>query len=216
MAIVTAMQAHRGRRDRAGLYILHPLRMDGPGANRREARPAGVNAPLTFLSGEPEMTFRSKWIAAPVLLLAALAGCEGLGDDDSFQLQKLAQARTQWDSKNVASYSYIVELECFCAPASELEPVLVTVRNGAVASLEYWDENPAKRTPAPAAIFGPYDTVEELFDLVEDAIDRDADMLQVGYDPEYGFPQIINVDYQAGGSEQKLLFITEFEPSTTP
>lgn len=159
------------------------------------------------------MKFRSKWIAAPVLLLATLAGCE-LGDDDSFQRQKLGEARTLWDRKDVASYSYILELECFCAPASELEPVLVTVRNGTVESLQYWDEDPADRTPASAATFGPYDTVEELFALVEDAIDRDADLLQVGYDPEYGFPEVINVDYQSGGSDQKLLFITEFTPIT--
>lgn len=159
------------------------------------------------------MTFRMRWIAAPALLLATLAGCE-FGDDDSFQNQKLAEARARWDSKDVASYSYILELECFCAPASELEPVLVTVQNGQVASLQYWDENPAQRTPAPASIFGPYDTIDELFELIADAIDRDADLLQVGYDPEYGFPAIINVDYQAGGSDQKLLFVTEFEPAT--
>ena len=161
------------------------------------------------------MTFRTRWIAAPVLLLAALAGCD-LGDDDGFQYQKLGEARTLWDRKDVGSYSYILELECFCAPASQLEPVLVTVQNGAVASVVYWDENPAERTPAPAAIFGAYDTGEELFELVEDAIDRDADLLQVGYDPEYGFPEIINVDYQPGGSDQKLLFVTEFTPITAP
>jgi hypothetical protein len=160
------------------------------------------------------MTLRTRWIVAPALLLAsALTGCN-FGDDDSFQYQKLGQARTLWDRADVSSYSYILELECFCASASELEPVLVTVQNGAVVSLQYWDTNPAERTPAPASIFGPYDTVEELFELVEDAIDRDADLLQVGYDPEYGFPSIINVDYVAGGSEQKLIFVTEFTPLT--
>jgi hypothetical protein len=158
------------------------------------------------------MTFRNRRIAVPALLLAALAGCDVVGGDiDNFQRDKLSQARTQWDGKNVASYSYILELECFCAPASELKPVLVTVQNGAAASLQYWNEDPAKRTPAPAATFGAYDTVEELFDVVEDAIERDADVLQVGYDPEFGFPQIINVDYQVGGSDQKLLFVSEFD-----
>ncbi|HEV3051145.1 MAG TPA: DUF6174 domain-containing protein [Longimicrobium sp.] len=161
------------------------------------------------------MKFRTRWIAGPALLLATLAGC-GLGDDNSFQNNKLTEARTRWDSKGVASYSYILELDCFCAPASQLNPVLVTVQNGAVTSVVYWDENPAKRTPAPATVFAPYDTVEELFDLVKDAIDRDADVLQVGYHPEYGFPQVINVDYQSGSDEQKLLFVTEFTPATSP
>jgi hypothetical protein len=158
------------------------------------------------------MKFRTTWVAALALLPAALAGCE-LGDGDSFQHRKLAEARTLWDRKDVGSYSYILELECFCAPAQQLQPVLVTVQNGAAASVVYWDDNPANRPPAPAAIFAPYDTVEKLFDMIEDAIDRDADLLQVGYHPEYGFPTVINVDYDAGGSDQKLLFVTEFKPA---
>jgi hypothetical protein len=152
---------------------------------------------------------------APVLLLVALASCK-LGDTDAFQVQKLNESRARWNSKNVDSYSYVLELECFCAPASELEPILVTVQDGAVVSLQYWDENPAQRTPAPASIFGEYDTVEELFDFVADAIDRNADVLQVGYDAEYGFPNVVNVDYTAGGSEQKLFFVTQFTPAATP
>ncbi len=132
------------------------------------------------------MKFRTRWIAAPALLLATLAGC-GLGDEDGFQNEKLTEARTHWDRQDVASYSYILELECFCAPASQLRPVLATVQNGAVTSVLYWDENPAKRTPAPADVFAPYDTVEELFDVVEEAIRRDADVLQVGYDPSTAF-----------------------------
>jgi hypothetical protein len=151
----------------------------------------------------------------PALLLSTLAGCE-LGDDDSFQRQNLAQARTRWDSKDVVSYSYILELQCFCAPASQLKPVLVTVNNGTVVSLQYWAEDPNGRTPAPASIFGAYDTVEELFDLVADAIDRDAAVLQVGYDAEFGFPNAVNVDYEAGGSEQLLFFVTQFKPAAAP
>ena len=160
------------------------------------------------------MKLRTRLIAVPALLLATLAGCD-LGNDDSFQRGNLAQARARWDSKDIASYSFILELQCFCAPASQLEPVLVTVQNGTVASLQYWDEDPTKRTPAPAAIFSPYDTVEELFEIVEDAIARDADVLQVGYDPTYGFVSALNVDFEAGGDDQKLFFVTQFTPATT-
>src|ERR1043165_7968467 len=103
------------------------------------------------------MKLRTKWIAAPALLLATLGGC--LGDDDSFQRDKLTAARARWESKNVNSYSYILELQCFCAPSADLRPVLVTVQNGAVASIQYYHENPAQRTPASSEIFGAYDTV---------------------------------------------------------
>lgn len=161
------------------------------------------------------MKARTRWMILPTLLLSTLAGCE-IGDDDSFQNNKLNEARTLWNGKDVDSYSYVLELQCFCAPASELRPVVVTVQNGVVQSVLYDSENPAQRTPAPASVFGPYDTVEELFAFVEDAIERDADLLQVGYDAEYGFPNVVNVDYQSGGSEQKLLFVTEFTPAPAP
>lgn len=158
------------------------------------------------------MKMRTRWMTVPALLVATLlSGC--LGDSDSLQRNKLNQARTLWDSKHVASYSYILELQCFCAPASQLSPVLVTVQNGAVASVQYWDEDPADRTPAPAGVFGPYDTVEELFDFVAEAIRQDADVLQVGYDAEYGFPNVVNVDFESGGSEQLLFFVTQFTPT---
>lgn len=158
------------------------------------------------------MKMRTRWMTIPALLLATvLGGC--LDNSDSFQRNKLNAARTLWNSKNVASYSYILELQCFCAPASQLMPVLVTVQNGAVASVQYWDEDPADRTPAPASVFGPYDTVEELFDFVGEAIRQDADVLQVGYDAEYGFPNVVNVDYESGGSEQLLFFVTQFKPT---
>lgn len=160
------------------------------------------------------MKFRTRLIAAPALMLAALAGC-GLNDDDSFQRDKLTAARARWESKNVNSYSYILELQCFCAPSTDLRPVLVTVENGTVASLQYYHQNPAQRTPASSTIFGPYDTVEELFELVDDAIEQDADVLQVGYDAEYGFPNAVNIDLRAGGSEQVLFFVTSFTPATT-
>src|SRR5688572_25014320 len=115
------------------------------------------------------MKTRTRWIMVPALLLSVLAGCD-LGDDDSFQRDKLRQARTTWDTKDVASYTYILELQCYCAPATQLAPVLVTVQNGNPVSLQYWDEDPSKRKPAPAEIFGPYDTVEELFEFVDETI----------------------------------------------
>jgi hypothetical protein len=35
-------------------------------------------------------------------------------------------------------------------------------------------------------------------------------VLQVGYDREYGFPNVVNVDYQTGGDEQVLIFVSQF------
>jgi len=151
------------------------------------------------------------WLAH--LLATVLGGCLGDSGDD-FQRDKLNEARTRWDGKDVSSYTYILELQCYCAPATQLAPVLVTVQNGSPVSLQYWDEDPSKRKPAPAEIFGPYDTVEELFEFVDETIGKDPQVLQVGYDQDYGFPNVVNVDFKDGGSEQMLFFVTQFKPTT--
>jgi Family of unknown function (DUF6174) len=154
---------------------------------------------------------------APALLLGALSGCEGLlSDGDEVQREQFAIATARWDAANVGSYSYVITLVCDCGTVTELRPVRVTVQNGTVVSRVYESENAAERTPAPAAIFGPYDTVEELFAAVETAIDGDSDVLNVVYHPQYGAPTLLQWDPSGGGSGDHLIFqVAGLAPTTT-
>lgn len=38
-------------------------------------------------------------------------------------------------------------------------------------------------------------TVEDAFALIQDAIDREADRIDVTYNATYGFPTVMNLDY---------------------
>jgi hypothetical protein len=131
---------------------------------------------------------------APLLalpLVAALAGCviiTGHDDDDRHDLDK---HRRRWRSANVASYEYEIRRSCGECPAESTEPVRVVVRNRAITSMTY------VRTglPVPAHYYGLFPTVEGLFGIVEDAIDRDAAALSVDYDAAYAYPTFISIDY---------------------
>jgi hypothetical protein len=156
-------------------------------------------------------------VLAPALLLGALSGCEGLlSDGDEVQREQFALANARWDAAELDSYSFVITLVCDCGTATELRPVRVTVEEGSVVSRVYESNNPAERTPAPAAIFGPYDTVEELFDAVETAINGDSDVLNVIYHAEYGAPTLLQWDPSGGGSSDHLIFqVAGLVPTTT-
>lgn len=154
---------------------------------------------------------------APVLLVGALAGCDGLlgSGGDEVQREEYRAAASRWAAARVSSYSYVVTLICGCAPASDLRPVRVTVRNGAVVSRVYESNDPAQRTPASADVFGPYDTVEELFDVVQSSINGEADLLNVAYHPEYGVPILLQYDPDASDPDDDLIFqVAGFAPET--
>lgn len=156
-----------------------------------------------------------RWMAAPALLVA-LAGCEGLLNDDGFQRDELAAAQTRWQGKSIASYSYVLELQCpECGSVAEQGlPVRITVQNGAAVSRVYESEDPTERVTAPAAVFGPFDTVEELFGVVQRGIDRDADVLQVAYDPSYGYPSRVAMDPDGRDPDDHVTFrVTGFTPA---
>lgn len=142
------------------------------------------------------------------LLPAALAGCDGLlgSNGDQVQRDELAAARNRWEAANIESYSYVITLFCACGTASQLRPVRVTVANGAVASRVYESNDPSLRTPAPESIFGPYDTVEELFTAIQNSIGNNADVLNVVYHPTLGVPTLLQYDPDSGDADDHLVF----------
>lgn len=158
-----------------------------------------------------------RWMVAPALMAAALAGCDGLlgSGGDEVQREEYRAATGRWDAADLSSYSYVITLVCDCGSAADLRPVRVTVRDGAVVSRLYESNDPAQRTPASAAVFGPYDTVEELFAAVENSIGRDADLLNVAYHPDYGVPILLQWDPDSSDPDDNLVFqVTGFAPLT--
>jgi len=151
------------------------------------------------------MKILRKQILLVPALVASLAGCDGLfgNDNQEAQREQFNAAFGHWQSLGIDTYSYALELACACAPASQLREVRVTVENGAVASITYEDNDAA----APSAVFGPYDTIEELFSAVEEAISQDPDVLSVVYDPQYGFPSLLQYDPSNSDSGDHLIFV---------
>ena len=151
--------------------------------------------------------------ALPLLATVAAAGCLNPTGDDGLHRTELARSRAVWADSAISSYTYAMAVQCACENNLNGRDVRVSVQNGAATGVTYTDTNP--ETVAPPAPFAPYDTVEDLFALIDDAISRGADVLQVGYDPALRYPNIINVDYDIRTpGDEVLVLVGELTEST--
>lgn len=157
------------------------------------------------------MTNLVRSMFAAALLLVPLAACEGLLDDgDQEQSRQLRDAVARWDGLDISDYTFSLALACECGDPDDMRDIVVVVRNGAVVSREY-DDSPGET--APEAIYGAYDTVEELFDAVARGISQDADLLNVGYHPTYGIPVVFQVDPSTTVGDDYVIFrVLDFSP----
>jgi hypothetical protein len=107
-----------------------------------------------------------------------------------------------WDGRRPDAFEYVVERSCFCAPDYR-QPYRVresgSERSARYASPLAPDAREYRGSP-PEPVW-----IEDLFSLVERAI-AEADTVEVGYDPAWGFPTSISIDWsqQAADEEQRF------------
>jgi hypothetical protein len=135
-------------------------------------------------------------VPAAAVLLALFAGEACRSNLSPSELRgersELNVARRRWAAQGPPNYRYRFQYLCFC-PASLATPVEIQVRQGGVVAVL----DPASGRPAPAAPGRPTPTVEELFAVVESALDDDVDWIDVQYDLVMGYPAVIRVDPSA-------------------
>lgn len=129
----------------------------------------------------PSLSGRIARCALVLLAAAAAAACGVTGPSGRHagEQARLDQARAQWRAQALSDYAFVFSRGCFCVTEYR-EPTTVTVRGGAVVSAVSVAGGVA-RDPAS------YPTVEGLFDLVQNAIDEDADQIRTEYDPARGY-----------------------------
>jgi hypothetical protein len=110
------------------------------------------------------------------------AGSEGADED-------LRRARARWARAAIEDYDLVMSRICFCIPVG---PVLVSVRGGErVATSVVVDDAEGPLAPNLVPF---YPTVDELFDVVADALEAGVYELRVTYHPNVGYPTEVWVD----------------------
>lgn len=128
-------------------------------------------------------------LAAPLGLLSVLAGCEAItgprGDEG-----ELKRRQQQWEVEGPADYDFVMRHECFCVLGGV--PIRVEVRRDTVrlqAIAETGQEIPPSQWPLRR-------TVDDLFEVLQDAFDRDAAEIDASYDLTLGYPRSARIDYE--------------------
>ena len=128
---------------------------------------------------------------------------EGGGNDDGLEQAKaeLDKHRALWEASRAEDYSFVLTPICFC-PQDLLDPVRISVVDGIVASVTYVESDKAPEHDG----YGRYVTIDDLFDTIQEGIDREAAQVTVSYDPVIGYPTDANIDYDARRADEEYRF----------
>ena len=108
----------------------------------------------------------------------------------------LADYRTLWETQRLTDYTFDVSRVCYCQFMGD---VRVTVQGGVITGVTELASEVA-RDPET------FRTIDGLFDLVQDAYDRDAHEVQVEFDPGRGYPTRIWIDYVQMMADEEVGF----------
>lgn len=122
-----------------------------------------------------------------VVLLIGLTACRSAGQSPQGVLNR---NRNSWNDQAPSHYQFTLQVGCFCVP-DFTRPVQIEVRDGTVVSKSYADNGQAVNND----FFESYDTMDELFAVIEKAIEDEADVIDIAYHPDYGYPEQISLDY---------------------
>ena len=144
-----------------------------------------------------------KILLSATLVAIVLAGCSYVANTE------LSNARARWQSSRISHYSYKLRVGCFCA-FTERMPLSIEVKDGKVVSMTYRDGTPV--SAAEQQIFAQYHTIDALFDFTSQTIGK-ADEIKAVYDPTYGFPATVQIDFIKQAADDELgLSVTDFQP----
>ena len=121
----------------------------------------------------------------------------------------------RWKAFASNDYTFEFKWVCFCV-RSWTSTVLLTVSDGAILSAAYVENG----DPVPeGGQFSAYETVDALFDRVQDAIDRKTLSIAVEYHPEHGYPVSGYIDYDIRDDEERgfeVSNLTVISPGSRP
>ena len=138
------------------------------------------------------------------LVVPLALGCDGIFDPSYNDERDLERARDRWFATNAYEYEVTIDRRCECQYTGAIR---MLVRAGTpVAAVDRYSW-----TQVPLSVLRYYPSVEELFDLIDDAIfGRSADV-DVSYDHSFGYPRVTYIDYDRFYTDDDITFeIREF------
>jgi len=144
-----------------------------------------------------------------VVLAACSAGAQAEGNPPQENQSEIERNKEKWRDAKISHYRYKLHLTCFCAFSQDM-PLVIEVMDGEIVSMEYQNGNPIDATNRE--LFERFSTIDRIFSELEADLAGAADEVTVTYDPTYGFPVEVTIDYVKEATDDELyLTISDFE-----
>jgi len=100
----------------------------------------------------------------------------------------------------------VVQKTCFC-PHQEQKQIIV--KNDVLTEAKFIPSN------TPIENKSKEKTITAYFDIIQDALDKNAHQVKVVYDKTYGFASSVSIDYDAQMADEEIYYtLTHFNQST--
>jgi hypothetical protein len=155
----------------------------GCGARQKSAPPAPPAPPRENVTLVPD--------TAPVQLSERRSSGPLTQPQRDSLLREVTLRREAWRARHIENYRIQIAVGCFCPWPGN--PAILEVRRGVAVALY---DTTGKSLGAPREPWSRY-TVDGLFHGVEESV-RSVDVLEVAYDPQFGYPAIMRGDGKVG------------------
>jgi hypothetical protein len=126
--------------------------------------------------------------------------------DRAWEKLEFDRNRQLWREQSLGSYQYFFNWSCFCLP-EYTAPVVINVERGE------WSEISLVRDGKPVKEddWKRYKTIEELFNIIDQALLQDAKEIRVEYDSDFGYPTSAFIDYDEMIADEERGFNVKLE-----
>ncbi len=139
-----------------------------------------------------------------LLFIALVLSACSLGGKSEIQ-----RNQQKWQDSGTSHYRYNLSVGCFCVFNEDM-PLVIEVQDGKVISMKY---HTGKEVEASNhELFDRYATIDLIFSELEADLNGKADEVTVSYDPTYGFPAKVNIDFiNKAVDDEVALTVSNFE-----
>jgi hypothetical protein len=131
-----------------------------------------------------------------IFAILILSACK---DNQSETQKELNNSKTLWSQQKINDYQITTKLSCFCIMTYD---IINVVDNGQLTTAFYLNSG----ATVPADKFQYQKSIQNYFDLIQQAINNEAFSIDVSYDPTYGFPTNIAIDYDQNIADDEVSY----------
>jgi hypothetical protein len=116
-------------------------------------------------------------------------------------VRKANKQLRRWQAQGITDYQFNFQWLCFCVEDYR-KPVVITVRNSVITEVRYLANNEA----VDAANFNRYRTIDQLYGLIKEAGQQNADRIDISYDANLNYPLTGYIDYSYRLMDEEIQF----------